>query len=200
MLLSRQRRELRRPESGVDRAQSLPGAPPVDKPAGAAEALVAVGRISGIFGVKGWVRVYSYTDPPENILDYGPWLLGDGHQGSYAVLDGSVHGRGIVARLAGIDDRDQARTLIDAMVSVPQARFARAAQGEYYCSDLIGLRVRNGDGMVLGDVQDIMATGANDVLVIQGERRRLVPFLTGTVVRSIDLAARTMDVEWDVDF
>ncbi len=172
----------------------------VDKPAEAGQAQALVGRISGIFGVKGWVRVYSYTDPPENILGYGPWLVGDGQHGEFAVLDGAVHGRGLVARLAGIDDRDKARALIGSMIHVLRARFADAARGEYYCADLVGLQVRNQDGIVLGRVQDIMATGANDVLVIQGERRRLVPFLTGSVVRSVDLDAGVMDVDWDVDF
>ncbi|CAG0941922.1 Ribosome maturation factor RimM [Gammaproteobacteria bacterium] len=195
---SRPRRGPQPPECGAEYASSAQGNL-VDKPAEAAEAQVLVGRISGIFGVKGWVRIYSYTDPPENILGYGPWLVGDGQQGEYAVLDGAMHGRGIIARLAGIDDRDRARALIGSAIRVPRGRFGRTAEGEYYCSDLIGLRVCDRDGRELGRVEDIMDTGANDVLVVRGERRRLVPFLA-TVVKTVDLAAGTMEVDWDADF
>lgn len=164
------------------------------------ENLVEVGTLSGVYGVKGWLRVYSYTDPPENILSYGPWLVGDGAPVLHEVLDGSVHGKGIIVRLAGIDDRDLARGLVGATIRVPRKRFAEVAAGEYYCSDLIGLQVRNHDGVAFGEVLDVMETGANDVLVIQGERRRLVPFLVPDVIRSVDLGAGTMDVDWDADF
>lgn len=164
------------------------------------EHLVEVGTLSGVYGVKGWLRVYSYTDPPENILSYGPWLVGDGSPVSREVLDGGVHGKGIIAQLAGIDDRDLARRLVGATIRVPRKRFAQVAAGEYYCSDLIGLQVRNHDGVAFGEVLDVMETGANDVLVIQGERRRLVPFLVPDVIRSVDLGAGTMDVDWDADF
>lgn len=192
------RREPRPPERGAGLAKFARGSR-VDQPAKTAEAQVLVGRISGIFGVRGWVRVYSYTDPPENILRYGPWLVGDDRRAEYAVLDGATHGRGIIARLAGIDDRDQARGLIGSDIRVPRGRFGGTATGEYFCSDLIGLRVCDREGTVLGRVEDIMETGANDVLVVQGERRRLVPYLA-TVVRSVDIAAGTMEVDWDADF
>jgi len=164
------------------------------------ENLVEVGTLSGVYGVRGWLRVYSYTDPPENILSYGPWLVGDGPPVAHEVLDGGTHGKGLIARLAGIDDRDAARRLVGAAIRVPRKRFAQAAEGEYYCSDLIGLQVRNHEGVALGKVLDVMETGANDVLVVQGERRRLVPFLVPDVVRSVDLEAGTMDVDWDADF
>lgn len=161
---------------------------------------VAVGRIAGVFGIKGWVRVFSYTDPPENILGYGPWLVGEREPVAYRVVDGARHGRGIVAHLEGVNDRDVARALIGQGVWVPRDRFQVADPGQYYWSDLIGLRVVNGEGAELGHVQEILETGANDVLVVGGERRRLLPFVTGTVVKSVDLAGRVINVEWDADF
>jgi 16S rRNA processing protein RimM len=172
----------------------------VENPAEDVDRHILVGKVSGVFGVKGWVRVYSYTDPPENILDYGPWLVGEGRGRSYKVVDGAVHGRGIIARLADVDDREQARALIGAGIRVPRARFGESGGGEYFWSDLLGLRVRNQAGVDFGTVEDMMATGANDVLVIRGERRRLVPFVPGAVVKSVDIDAGTIDVEWDADF
>lgn len=160
---------------------------------------VVVGRISGIFGVRGWVRVFSYTDPPEAILGYGPWMIGDEHARCCRVLAGATHGRGVIAHLAGVDDRDLARALIGSTIRVAREAFPGLAEGEYYWDDLLGLEVVNTDGIVLGRVEDLMETGANDVLVLRGEQRRLVPFIVGSVVRSVDLAASRITVEWSAD-
>jgi 16S rRNA processing protein RimM len=164
------------------------------------ERRVVVGRIAGIFGVKGWVRVFSYTDPPENILMYSPWLIGDGDSTGCRVTDGAVHGRGIIAHIDGIDDRDVARGLIGKSISVPRALFRDTHTGEYYWSDLLGLHVVNQDGVPFGTVADVVATGANDVLVINGDRRRLLPFVTGQVIKAVDLESGVIHVEWDADF
>jgi 16S rRNA processing protein RimM len=167
---------------------------------GAGDRRVVVGRVTGVFGVKGWVRVYSYTDPPANILDYGPWFLGDDGAKPSRVVDGSVHGRGIIARLEGIEDRDRARALIGSSIAVPRAQLGRPQQGSYFWFDLIGLDVVNLAGETLGRVTDLMQTGANDVLVLEGARRRLVPFVDGPVVKSVDLDAGVVTVDWDSDF
>jgi len=165
-----------------------------------AERTVVVGRISGVFGVRGWLRIFSFTDPPEGILTYSPWLVGDSGAQSFRVVEGAGHGRGVIAHLDGIDDRDVARALVGATIRVPRARFGRTRPGEYYWSDLVGLQVVNDDGAVLGRVVELLATGANDVLVVQGERRRLLPFLPGQVVTSVDLTAAVIRVVWDEDF
>lgn len=164
------------------------------------ERRIVVGRIAGVFGIKGWVRVFSYTDPPENILDYGPWLLGDTELTAYRVSEGARHGRGIIAHLDGVNDRDVARALIGKPVWVPRERFHEAGPDQYYWSDLMGLRVVNGEGADLGRVEDLIETGANDVLVVRGERRRLLPFVVGRVVTSVDREAGVINVEWDADF
>lgn len=161
---------------------------------------VVVGRVAGVFGVKGWVRVFSYTDPPANILGYGPWFIGADARRPVRVLDGGVHGRGIVARLEGIDDRDEARRLIGAHIEVPRSRLAPTEEGTWYWFDLVGLDVVNEQGENLGRVADLMQTGANDVLVLEGGRRRLIPFVHGAVVKSVDLDAGLVRVDWDSEF
>jgi len=163
------------------------------------ERQVIVGRITGIFGVRGWLRVFSYTDPPENILQYGPWSIGEMVPAPYNVTDGMVHGRGIVAHLQGIDDREMARELIGSPIRVPRARFGKTGDDEYFWFDLVGLEVVNEDGRSLGRVEELLGTGANDVLVLRGDRRRLVPFVKA-VIRDVDLKAGVIRVSWDADF
>lgn len=146
------------------------------------------------------MRIYSYTKPPENILRYAPWFVGDADAVPFVLVDGGVHGRGIVAHLKGVDDRDVARRLIGARISVPRESFAELAAGQYYWSDLVGLSVVDQQGKALGRVAELIETGANDVLVLEGERRRLVPFVPGSVVKSVDLAAGLISVDWDSEF
>jgi 16S rRNA processing protein RimM len=169
--------------------------------AAAGDREVVVGRIAGIYGVKGWVRVTSYTDPAENILRYGPWIIGRGHpQRACRILAGRVHGRGILAHIEGIEDREAARGLIGAEIRVGRVQFAAPEPGRQYWADLIGLRVVNRAGQLLGVVDHLMQTGANDVLVVTGERRRLLPYVPGRVVTRVDLQAGTIEVDWDQDF
>lgn len=159
---------------------------------------IVVGRIVGVFGVRGWVKVRSETEPPENILSYSPWQVGDA--GEMRVVDGKCHGSVIVARLAGITDRDQALRLQGAWISVPRSRFGETKRGEFYWVDLIGLEVRTDDGRVLGQVSDMMATGANDVMEVRGDRTRLIPFVVGAYVKAVALDEGYLIVDWDPDF
>lgn len=172
------------------------------KPAdGGAQARITVGRISGIYGVSGWVRVVSYTRPITNILDYSPWLIGEGEQEeSRELLDGRVQGKGLVARLRGLEDRDIARMYIGKPVSLYRQQMPELPEGQYYWFDLIQLEVVNIQGVHLGKVTDILETGANDVLVIEGERRHLVPLIMDRYVTVVDLAAGRMTVDWDPEY
>lgn len=165
------------------------------------DTLVTVGRISGVYGVKGWLRIYSYTEPRDNILQYNPWQLRlpDGWR-SVKVLAGRSHGKGVIAQLDGCDDRDQAARWVDVEIAVRRAQLPVAAAGEYYWRDLIGLRVVNQDGEALGVVDHLLETGANDVLVVRGERERLIPYVLGEVVTAVDLEAGELQVDWDADF
>ena len=164
------------------------------------EGQVVVGRITGVFGVRGWVRVFSDTDPPEKILAYGPWSLGGAPAETYRITEGATHGRGVIVHLAGIDDRDQARGLIGSTIRVPRARFGKTGRGEYYWFDLLGLEVVTEDGRPLGRIEQLLETGANDVMVVRGDRRILVPFILHTVVKSVDQEHGIITVSWDSDY
>jgi 16S rRNA processing protein RimM len=162
---------------------------------------IVVGKVSGVFGVKGWVKVFSFTDPRENILIYSPWLLKKGGQTkSVDVVDGMLQGKTIVAQLDGIIDRDQAAGLMGSDVLISHEQLPRTGKGEYYWSDLIGLHVETVDGTPLGVVDSLMETGANDVVIIKGERERVIPFLQGRTIIAVDLDAGKIVVDWDPEF
>ncbi|SRR5690606_7536487 len=159
---------------------------------------VTLGRVSGVFGVKGWIKVHSYTEPRENILGFDRWTLEqNGRVSEVEVEDGRAHGKGLVAKLAGCDDRDRALELIGAEISVERAALPRLGPDEYYWTDLEGLEVRTPSGESLGRVDHLLATGANDVLVVRGERELLIPFVLERVIRDVDLASGVIVADWD---
>ena len=163
--------------------------------------MVPVGRISGLHGIKGWVRVYSFTEPRENIVGYRPWYLKRAGRWQAAHVEaGGRHGKGVIAKLAGCDDRDDAAALVGLEIGVSREQFPVSESGEYYWADLLGLQVLTRDGVDLGRVDHLIETGANDVLVVKGDRERLIPFLTGSVIRSVDLERGRIDVDWDPHF
>ncbi len=166
------------------------------------EEYVVVGRIAGLYGVRGWVKVFSHTQPRENILSYATWYLK--MQGRWVAREletGRIHGKGIVAKLRGCDDRDAATTLMRCDVAIHRDQLPQAAPGEYYWADLEGLRVSNLQGVELGVVDHLLETGANDVLVVKRDQEeRLIPFVQGQFVTNIDLEAGEMTVDWDPDF
>ena len=166
-----------------------------------------IGRITSVFGVKGWLKVFSYTDPKEGILNYPDWTLDlDGKRIPAKLEEGRRQGQGIVVRLKGIDDRDIARTYCGAEVRVSTAELPELPEGEYYWFQLEGLEVVTADGECLGEVHHLMETGSNDVLVVRAtagsidQRERLIPYLPDQVVQGVDLAAKRMVVDWDPEF
>lgn len=160
---------------------------------------VALGYISAVHGVKGWVKVHSWTRPMEAILNYRPWLLGD-TKSPVKIIDGRKQGKGLAALLPGFEDREQAATLVGLQIFVRRDQLPATAADEYYWSDLEGLEVHTTKGEVLGRVERLMETGANDVLVIRGEREHLVPFIQGHYVTRVDLEAGLIEVDWDPEF
>ncbi len=161
---------------------------------------VVLGRISGVYGVKGWVKVYSYTDPREGILDYRRWWLRhDDEWQSTSVRQGKRHGKTVIASLDGFDDPETARELIGRDIAVPREALPEPDDGRYYWRDLQGMSVRHRDGTVLGTVAYVMETGANDVLVVDGDGERLIPFVADEVILDVDLAARVIRVDWEWD-
>jgi len=166
-----------------------------------------IGRITSVFGVKGWLKVYSYTDPKEGILSYPDWTLDlDGKRIPARLEEGRRQGQAIVVRLKGIDDRDLTRTYCGAEVRVSRAELPELPEGEFYWFQLEGLEVFTVDDECLGKVHHLIETGANDVLVVQAtagsidQRERLIPYLPDQVVRKVDLAAQRLVVDWDPEF
>lgn len=165
---------------------------------GLGDKLVVVGRISGLYGVRGWVKIFSYTQPRENIVNYSPWLLRrNGSRECYEIAEGRKQGKGIVAHLAGIDDRDAAAALVGSEILVAREQFPEAGDDEFFWTDLIGLRVETEDGRPIGVVDHLMETGANDVLVVDGEQRVLVPFVMNDIVKRVDIDGGLIIVDWD---
>jgi 16S rRNA processing protein RimM len=162
---------------------------------------VILGRVSGLFGVKGWVKVHSYTDPREAILNYPDWLIElDGRWQPLKVEEGKPHGKTVIARFEGVKDRDTAVEYMNAQIGVQRDNLPQTGDGEYYWSDLEGLSVVRKDGDVLGKVAYLLETGANDVLVVQeGDREVLIPFVTGDVIKEVDLAKGEISVDWEWD-
>ena len=159
---------------------------------------ITVGRIAGLFGVRGWVKVYSHTRPREAILNYSPWLVVIG--GTERVLtlaEGRAQGKGVIARLEGIADRDQAALLVGADIAVGREQLPAPAANEYYWAELEGARVVDQRGTELGRVSHLFETGgAHDVMVVRGDIERLIPF-AGSVIKRVDLAAGVIHVDWE---
>ncbi len=163
--------------------------------------MLVVGRVVGLFGVHGWVKVLSHTDPREEIVRYHPWFLRRETQWQpIKVVDGHRHGKGVIARLAGVEDRDAARELVGVDIAIRRDQLPPLDPGEYYWADLEGLRVVTVDGVELGTVDHLLETGANDVLVVRNDRERLIPYIRGDVVVEVDREAGVMRVDWDPDF
>ncbi|CAB1275163.1 ribosome maturation factor RimM [Candidatus Nitrosacidococcus tergens] len=160
-----------------------------------------VGKILGLYGVRGWVKVYSYTDPPSNILSYNPWYLKKNNDWqTFTLVDGHIHGKKVAACLEGITDRDFAAQWINCSIEVKHDQLAPLEYGKYYWTDLIGLEVVTLTGYILGQVVQLLETGANDVLIVKGERERYIPFLLESTIKQVDLTKKVIIVEWDLDF
>lgn len=168
----------------------------------AGEKRLLLGKIVGLFGVDGWVKVESYTEPRTQIFKYRPWFLK--HAGSEIEIDGAqgrAQGKGLVATLPEVGNRDAAAELIGAEIWVRRSALPRAKRGEYYWVDLEGVDVVTTEGVALGKVSHLFATGANDVMVVRdGARERMIPFVLKKFVHEVDLNAGRITVDWDPDF
>ena len=157
-----------------------------------------LGRISGVFGVDGWVKLFSYTEPREAILGYRNCMLQqDGKWNKVQWRTGRRQGKTVVASLEGIADRDLAESLIGANIGIWREDLPDTGDSEFYWADLEGLSVVNQEGRKLGVVAYLMATGANDVLVVKGDKEVLIPFVTGQYITNVDLAAGKIQVDWE---
>jgi 16S rRNA processing protein RimM len=158
---------------------------------------IELGRIGAPHGVRGWVKIVSDTDPPENIFRYRPWLVGGER---LKVLERQRNGKSLIARLEGCDDRDAAASLTNRDIAVYREQLPPPRADEFYWTDLEGMSVKTSTGQDLGRISHLFATGANDVLVVQGDRERLLPFVWDDVIQDIDFENGFMRVDWDPEF
>ncbi len=167
--------------------------------------LIVLGKVSAPLGLQGWSKITSYTEPPEGILEYKQWsVVKNGSPKTLDVVRSKPHGKFIAVKFEGVDDRDSAALLTHSEVVVTREQLPEADDG-FYWADLIGLKVNtlavNGQGAVpLGVVDSIMETGANDVLVVKGDKERLVPWIEDEVIIDVNLSEGTITVDWDPEF
>ena len=168
---------------------------------------ILLGEISGVSGVKGWIKVFSYTEPRVKITEYKQWFLQKKGEDWRPVklLNGRKQGKNIVAQLEGVNSREQAEVLKGTQIAIHADQLEALPDNEYYWKDLIGLNVETTEGFFLGKIDWIFNTGSNNVLTIKDtsskeEIERLVPFLMDDVVISIDLKGSLMVVDWDPEF
>lgn len=178
--------------------------------------LVVLGRIAGAYGIKGWVKVVSFTRPIDSILDYDDWFVGHPGRPRYKVelLEGKTHGTGLVAQISNakgeaVTDRNEAERLIGAEIAVEKAALPPAEGDEIYWFDLVGMAVQSSEGEPLGIVEQLTDNGAQDVLVVRDEAakdaegqpvRRLIPFVRGPIIESVSLETKVIVAHWQAEW
>ena len=164
------------------------------------ERIIVVGKIGGAFGVHGWVKITSYTDPAENILEYDEWLIGGpGRWRPVEIEDGRITGKGVLVKLTGVETPEDARLQGGVEIGVRRSHMPAPAPGEYYWSDLEGLEALTRDGEVLGRVDHFRTTPGGSVVIVRGAREHWIPFVKDRIVR-VDLAAGRIVFDWGVDW
>ena len=165
------------------------------------ERRILVARVVGAFGVRGEVKLQSFTDPLKQVLKYQPWILiHNGQEKEIAEVRARETNKGLTVFFPDIDDRDAAEAFTGAEVWVPRSRLPAPKNGEYYWIDLEGMQVHNLEGVDFGNVSHLFNNGANDVMFVQGERVRLLPFVMDDYITNIDFDAQTILVDWEADF
>lgn len=159
-----------------------------------------MGRVAAPYAVKGWIKVQTFTEHLDSLLDYPAWWLGKAGKWHVAeVIEARMHGQTLLAHLAGLDDRDAAEALNGYEIAVPRAELPPADEGEYYWSDLIGFQVVNLAGDTLGRLEGFLETGAQDVMRVKGDKEFLIPF-TAPIVDAVQPEARRVVVDWGLDY
>lgn len=165
---------------------------------------IRLGYVPSVFGIKGWLKVFSYCRPLEQILDYATWQLRTRNtEVSYSLEQGKPHGPGVIAKLSGIDTRTLAEPLVHAGIWVPEGELSALPADEFYWYQLEGMKVVTVDGQALGTIKRLLETGANDVLVVKNTadaKEILIPYVRGKVVTHVDLQQRVMTVDWQPNF
>lgn len=172
------------------------------------QAPVVLGKLGSSHGIKGWLKITSYTNSVEDIFDYSPWLIKEqGEWREVKVLQWRFQGKALIAELEGVTTRDQAQMLTNCEIAIDAEQMKDLPEDEFYWRDLIGCEVVNTKGYNMGKVEQIVETGSNDVLLVKanakdgfGKTERMIPFVTEQFIQSVDLTAKQILVDWDPDF
>lgn len=173
---------------------------PVEAESEGRDAPILVGQVHGVFGIRGWIKLRSFTRPPDGIFSYRRWWFGqESPPRELQVSSSRADGENFLVKLRGVNSREEAESLVGLQVSVAPTALPPLTDGQYYWRDLVGLAVLNQEGLALGRVSGLLETGANDVLVVAGERQRLIPFVPERYVLRVDLPGGQILVDWHAD-
>lgn len=169
---------------------------------------IIVGKFGACYGIRGWIRVFSFTEDPESLFSYQPWYICRNNQWQKVELEGiRTHNQDVVVKLIGVGDRNVANALTNYEIAIDSKLLPALQRGDFYWKDLIGCRVLTRQNYDLGIVADLMETGSNDVLIIKANlndvfnmKERLIPFVDKQVIKMIDLNTKQIIVEWDPAF
>lgn len=169
---------------------------------------VILGTLGAVYGIKGWLKINSFTDQAEGIFEYQPWLIGqEGNWQNVDVAQWRWHNKGLIAKFANIDDRDAAQQLVGRKIAVSAEQLPELPEDEFYWRDLVGLQVLNTENYHMGTVSQMLPTVSNDVLVVTansndafGKRERLIPFIQSQYVVAVNMEEQRITVDWPADF
>ena len=168
---------------------------------------IEIGKFGAVYGIKGWLKVHSYTDDPESIFQYKPLLMkSNGAFQEVTITEWKRHNKGFVAKVAGYDVREEVQALVGLDLLVDPSGLPEL-ETDYYWRDLVGCQVNTDKGYHLGVVTDLMETGSKDVLVVKansndafGQKERLIPFIEEQVILNVDITGQLITVNWEPDF
>ena len=169
--------------------------------------ILVLGKIGKVYGIKGWLKLSSFTSPSLNIFNYSELIVQLGNSAETLKIDAyKVRQNGLIAHFSGYDNPDDSQKLVGKQVSIRNDRLPQLLKGEFYWHELETLQVINQEGYNLGKVAYLIETGANDVLVVKpsdqswDRRERLIPFIKETVIKKVDVPSKKIEVDWGVDF
>ena len=162
---------------------------------------IYLGKITGVHGIKGWLKIQSFSSPLENILNYPSWIINNqGEEDFYSIEQGRKQNNKIVVKLENIDDRNTAKSLINSKIQILRSDLPKLSNENYYWSDLVGLSVLNSEEKVIGKIESLIETGANDVMVINTakDERVLVPFVMHEIIKEVNLELNYVRIDWSI--
>ena len=163
---------------------------------------IYLGKITGVHGIKGWLKIRSFSSPPENILNYPSWIINNqGEEDFYSIEQGRKQNNKIVVKLEKIDDRNTAESLINSKIQIQRSNLPKLSNENYYWSDLVGLSVLSSEEKVIGKIESLIETGANDVMVIitLKDERILIPFVMHEIIKEVNVELSYIKIDWSIE-